>query len=70
MCKLCTPGSKQVARQGTRRPDAFSLPLPASPCLPCRQDPSGLLYYQFEFTIESLKWKRHNVAVLATQVSI
>ena len=46
----------------------FSLPLPGLPCLPCRQDTSGLLYYQFEFTIESPKWKRHNVAVLATQV--
>lgn len=33
-----------------------------------REDPNGLLYYQFEFKIESAKFKRHNVAVLATQV--
>lgn len=33
-----------------------------------RQDANGLLYYQFEFTIQSPKFKRHNVAVLATQV--
>lgn len=32
-----------------------------------RRDVNGLLYYQFEFTIETAKWKRHNVAVLATQ---
>lgn len=43
--------------------------LPASP-LTSRQDANGLSYYQFEFTIEGPKFKRHNVAVLATQVGV
>lgn len=32
-----------------------------------RRDANGLVYYQFEFTIQSPRFKRHNVAVLATQ---
>jgi hypothetical protein len=33
----------------------------------CRRDANGVLYYQLEFTVESAKFSRHNVAVLASQ---
>ncbi|WIA08472.1 hypothetical protein OEZ85_007908 [Tetradesmus obliquus] len=32
-----------------------------------RRDTSGVLYYQLEFTVESAKFSRHNVAVLASR---
>jgi hypothetical protein len=32
-----------------------------------RRDGNGVLYYQLEFTVESAKFSRHNIAVLASQ---
>lgn len=70
MCAWWPARARQVPKGSLCRCLGIPLILLVSFYVPCRQDPNGLLYYQFEFTIESPKWKRHNVAVLATQVSV
>jgi hypothetical protein len=53
---------------GSLHPCTHQLP-PPSPLFyhTHRQDDSGVLYYQFEFTVSSSSFSRHNVSVLAAR---